>query len=126
MIIRKYQTKKQLVDYLYYFCGSPCVSTFLRVILQGNITTWPGISSIGFNMYLTQSIATVKGNLNQEQNNLSPQKQSLTSMILIFPITDEPNIKIFKSADMIIPCEMKVTAYYDLTGCLTHKLSRGN
>jgi hypothetical protein len=68
VIIRKDTTATDLVDYYHACCFSPHKQTFLRAINNGNFATWPGLTPRSVTWFMTKSIVTAKGHLDQERN----------------------------------------------------------
>jgi hypothetical protein len=127
-IICKDQTKTQLAQYLYGCCGSPVVSTWKQAIRNGNFISWPGIDSLSIDKHLPKIIASAKGHLEQEQNNLQSTKTTIATDDEddFFPTSETHNIKTFEACAAIVPFVAKNTAYHDLTGRFPHRSSRGN
>jgi hypothetical protein len=127
-IIRKNQSKTELVQYPHGCCGSPGLSTWKKAIKNGNFITWPGIDSISLSR-LPKSIASAKGHLDQERKNLQTTqvKQDTDKEDDEFPpLQDTPNEKSYSACAKIVPFATKDTAYHDLTGRFPHRSSRGN
>jgi hypothetical protein len=105
-IIGKDQTKTKLAQYIYGCCGSPAVSTWKKAIRNGNFITWPGIDTISLDCDLPKSVASTKGNLDQERKNLQSTctAQPILNPISTddddpeknFPAPDTPNLKSFE------------------------------
>eukprot|EP00957_Ditylum_brightwellii_P010218 772577-Ditylum_brightwellii.AAC.1 len=51
-------------------CFSPVFSSWRKAVKQGYIATWPGLSEHLIQKHLDKSVATSKGNLTQQQQNL--------------------------------------------------------
>ena len=67
VIIRKKQTKIDLVRYLHACCFSPVISTWLKAIENKHFTTWPGLTTDLVKKHLQQSSATVQGHTKRER-----------------------------------------------------------
>ena len=94
VIIKKDQSKSDLASYLYACCGSPPVSAFLRAARNENLITWPGIDDIASKKYLSPSIASAKGHLNQEPTNPQSTKADLPQDDLdSFPPLNNPDVR---------------------------------
>ena len=119
-IIRKDSTKKYLANYLYKCCFSPALTTFKKAIANGNFLTWPGLHEKTIQQYLTETPATAKGHLDQEQKSLQSTKSS--SDHDSFPSSDTPNIKKHETHTTLL----KHTAFCDPTGKYPYKSTRGN
>ena len=119
-IIRKDSTKKYLANYLYKCCFSPALTTFKKAIANGNFLTWPGLHEKTIQQHLTETPATAKGHLDQEQKSLQSTKSS--SDHDSFPSSDTPNIKKHETHTTLL----KHTAFCDPTGKYPYKSTRGN
>ena len=124
VIIRKRQSKQNLARYLHVACFSPCPSTFIKAIKNGNFIGWPGLSS-SLISNMNPVPATSKGHLNQERQWLQSTRKenpflSLTSESEdhqdAFPISDNPNTKTYECFSAINKFDPKELAYADLTG----------
>ena len=98
-IICKDSTKKHLDNYLYKCCFSPALTTFKKAIANGNFITWPGLQEKTIQQYLTETPATAKGHLDQEQKNYNLQHYPLI-MIRFHPLIHQ----ILKNAKHIQHC----------------------
>ena len=74
VIIRKKQTRVELVQYLHAACYSPVASTFVQVIKKGFFKTWPGLTPELVEKHLPPSIASAKGHIVQEKQHLQSTK----------------------------------------------------
>jgi hypothetical protein len=59
-------SQKVLINYLHAGCFSPVKSTWITAIKKGNFLSWPGLTEHAVEKYLSKSIATTKGHLNQQ------------------------------------------------------------
>ena len=84
-IVHKNKSKLELAQYLHACARSPIISTFQKAISNGNFITWPGIENINFNALLKTTIATAKGHLDQERENLQTTKQTTEINLDHFP-----------------------------------------
>ena len=109
-IIRKVSTKKIFANFFYRACFSPSLTTFLAAIKKGNFIIWPGLEEKIIMKYLTESPATAKGHLGQEQKNLQTTK-SIPNLDA-FPPSDIPNTKKREQHTVLL----KHTAFCDPTG----------
>jgi hypothetical protein len=66
--------QKELINYLHAACPSPVKSTWIEAITNGNFTSWPGLTELAVDKYLSKSSATVKGHLNQQRMNARATK----------------------------------------------------
>jgi hypothetical protein len=131
VIIRKKQTKIDLATYLHAACCSPVPSTFIKAIKNNHFTTWPGLDVELITKHLVPTLATTKGHLHQERQNLQSTKdQSQVSSTDMdndfFPTSDTPNRKTNDVVYSITQFEPKDRAYMDLTGRFPYQSSRGN
>ena len=78
IIIRKKQTHLDLARFLHAACFSPVPSTFIKAIKNNHFSTWPGLTSELITKHLPMSIATAKGHLNQERQNIQSTKTPST------------------------------------------------
>ena len=128
-IIRKDKTKFELIHYLHGVCWSPPVSTFRKAIKKGHFITWPGLSPhTTLLKHLTTTVATAKGHLDQERQNLQSTKipyEELETDDDKFPMSPTP-VKTYDCISSIQPFEAKEKGYLDLTGRFPHKSARGN
>ena len=121
-IIRKAQTKQELVQYLHGCCGSTTLATWAKAIKNGNFITWPGINDIKVLQDGVPSVATAKGHLDQERKNLQSTKKQEDDY---FPLPDTPNTKTYQACATLVAFIAKGMAYHDLTGKFPHISSRG-
>ena len=132
MTIRKKQTHKELVDYLYAACFSPLKSTWLKAIKKNIFLSWPGIQEDLVQMNLSLKIVTAQGHMHRERQQLQSTKRKDTKQCSIpmedvfFPQSETPSKRTNKVAYMLINQNEFSTAYQDLTGKFSMKSSRGN
>jgi hypothetical protein len=120
-------TLPELVQFLHAACGSPVPSTWIRAIEQGHFATWPGLTANLVRKHLPKSIATVKGHLNQQRQNIRSTKTSHakpSSIINLKPPSDSPNERSHHvyAATSKIPGQIST----DLTGRFLSTSSHGN
>jgi hypothetical protein len=65
---------KELISYLHAACFSPVKSIWILAIINGNFTSWPGLTERAVGKYFSKSSATVKGGLNQQRMNARSKK----------------------------------------------------
>ena len=125
VIIRNNITATLLIDYYYACLFSPIKQTFLRAINNGNFISWPGITAKSVTNFMTKSVATAKGHLDQEK-----QKLQSTSTKQADEVDDAFPSKISNATHQlcsaIVDYTAKDTAYADLTGRFPKISSRGN
>lgn len=71
VIIRKYKTKQELIQYLHGCCFWPVKATWKKAINNGHLNTWPGLTS-ELLQHLPSSIITAKGHQKQKSSSLQP------------------------------------------------------
>ena len=133
MIIRRKQTKLDLVRYLHAACFSPVKSTWKTAIGNNNFVTWPALTETVVERNLPLSAATIQGHLNKQRQHLQstklPQERSGEEQMQEhdnFPLRQTPNKKCNQVAYILVNREDITTAYQDLTGRFPCKSSRGN
>ena len=78
------KTKADLVQYLHRAAFSPVVSTWTRAIDAGFFATWPGLTSDLVRKHLPKSLATAKGHLRQDRQNI----RSTQTVVAPVPVPD--------------------------------------
>ena len=63
-----------LVEFLHGCCGSPSKSTFIKAIKNKHLITWPGLTEGLVKKHLGPCLATAKGHIHQERQNLQSTK----------------------------------------------------
>ena len=82
MIIRKKETKVELIQYLHRACYSPSNYTFIRAIKKKHFLTWPRLTVDLVLNHLLNSIATAQGHMKSEREGLrSTTRPPITSAI---------------------------------------------
>ena len=85
-------TKRDLVQYLHCCAGFPVVSTWTRAIQAGYFATWPGLTVELVRKHLPKSLATTKGHLRADRQNVRSTKLSPPSPTnLIEPVMTTPS-----------------------------------
>ena len=82
-------TKSDIMQYLNWAAFSPVVSTWTTAITAGFFTTLPGITSALVRKHLPKSLATAKGHLRQERQNVRSTRNTSVSI----PISKPPAMK---------------------------------
>ena len=77
VIIPKKQNLTSLLQYLYASLFSLTKTTLLQAIRNGNLATWPGLTTNNVNKYLPEMPATVLGHLDQSRKGFSQQNKAL-------------------------------------------------
>ena len=120
-IIRKDTNKKFLANYIYKSCFNPPLSTLLKVINNNHFIGWSGIDDTSVKRLLSETMATAKGHLDQEQQHLQTTKHT-THDDDAFPPTTPPTIKAYNTFTLL----KNTTAYTDLTGRFPIQSTQGN
>ena len=84
------KTKAELVQYLHRHSFSPVVHTWTKAIDAGYFATWPGLTSKLVRKHLAKLLATVKGHLKQDQQNIRSTKPSIATATLVLPSQHAP------------------------------------
>ena len=84
------KNKADLVQYLHRCAFSPVVHTWTKAIDVGYFATWTGLTSELVREHLPKSIATAKGNLKQDRQNIRSTKPSITTAPLVLPRQHAP------------------------------------
>ena len=114
------QTQQKMVQWLHAAAFSPSTSTFIDAIQRNFFATWPGLTPDLVRRYLPQSVATVKGHLDQQRQRKRKQ-----------PISDEtPPTAIGTRSHTIYSAIVDPSAptghtYSDLTGRFPVQSNRG-
>ena len=124
MIVHKKQSIKSLVQYVYACLFSPTKSTLLKAIENGNLISFPGMTTQNVKKYLEELPATALGHLDQERKNLQSTKQ-------VLPTTDlntntQQSVKTLECFVCIENYTTKSVGYSDQTGRFPYTSSRGN
>ena len=72
--IKNVRTKQDLAPFLHACAFSPQYSTFLHAIQCGHFESWPGLTTTLITKHLAKSLATSKGHLCMEQQNIQSTK----------------------------------------------------
>ena len=79
------KTKEELVQYLHRCVFSSIMHTWNKAIDAGYFSTWPGLTSEMVRKYLPKLLATEKGHLKQDRQNILSTKPSITASPLVLP-----------------------------------------
>ena len=74
VILRKDKTKMDLAAYHHASIFSQVQSTLVNSIKNNHFTSWPGLTPLLISKNLPPVLATAKGHLNQEKQNLQSTK----------------------------------------------------
>jgi hypothetical protein len=80
-----------LVSFLHATAGSPVPSTWVRAIHAGHFATWPGLTAELVNKHLQPSLATAKGHLDQQRQNIR-STQAPTNLPVPDTISSDTNL----------------------------------
>jgi hypothetical protein len=127
-ILRLDKPKQELAMYHHAALGSPAVSTLLRAISRGHLTTFPGLTTSLITKHLPKSIATVMGHQDQEARHLRS-----TATLPAIPLADVDldlapplDSRSHQVCAMLIPKQTILRSYSDQTGLFPVPSSRGN
>ena len=79
------KTKAELVQYLHRCAFIPVKHTWTKAIDAGYFATWTGLTSELVHKHLPKSLATAKGHLKQDCQNIRSTKPSITTAHLVLP-----------------------------------------
>ena len=68
-------TKPEMIQYLHAAAGYPSPVTWVKAILKGFYSSWPGLTAKAVIKHLPKSIQTAKGHLNQTRKNIRSTKR---------------------------------------------------
>ena len=138
-IINKTQSKAKLASYYHACCYSPCISTLTQAVKNGNFNSWPGMEDQKLYNFMTRTMATSMGHLDQERQNLQSTKKNYfttTNSSAQLQINSDIENDFFPTSNsferthdcvaQVIPFSTKNKGYMDLTGRFPYKSSRGN
>jgi len=127
VVINKSTTKKDLALYYHACCFSPTKSTFINAIKLGHFSSWPGLTVDLIQKHLPESIATTKGHLRQERQNLYSTKPSYKDILLQPKLEDSNQKTLNYFASIISPTSHNhEIGFLDLTGKFPYTSGRGN
>ena len=87
------RTKADLVQYLHQCAFSPVVHTWTKAIDARYFATWPGLTSDLVRKHLPKLIATAKGHLKQDRQNIRSTKLSSSTAPLVLPSQHTPRAR---------------------------------
>ena len=126
-IVKNDQTKTELAQYIHAAMFSPCIKTLQQAIYNGNLLSWP-VEHLNFVKLIRTTIATEKGNLDQERKHLQ-STSTPEDLLHNFPskLEDKTHSQFAQIVSPLLELTpLKQKAYADLTGQFPHKSSRGN
>ena len=127
--IRCARYKNELANFYHAVTFSPAPSTFVRAIHRGHFSSWPGLTTSLINKHLTKSIATSKGHLRMQFQNLHSTKTKYevnTSTPDIAPTQEPSNPRTNNAFLALIDNKEFARSYSDQTGRFPITSSRGN
>ena len=127
--IRCARYKTELANFYHAVAFSPVPSTFVRAIHRGHFSSWPGLTTSLITNHLTKSIATSKGHLRMQSQNLNSTKtkSDVNTPALDFAPTQEPsNPRTHTAFLTLIDNKEFARSYSDQAGRFPITSSRGN
>ena len=82
-----------MVQYLHQCAFITVVHTWTKSIDAGYFSTWPGLTSKLVRKHLPKLIATAKGHLKQDQQNIRSTKPSIATAPLVLPSQNAPPVR---------------------------------
>ena len=138
IIIKKQQTKTDLVKFLHAACFAPVKSTFTKAVKNNHFVSWPGLDPALISKHLEVNESTIKGHMNRESSNLQSTKKSSITKGLddialkelkddYFPMSNTQNKKTNEVAYQLLQrSSQEGKAFMDLTGKYPIKSTSGN
>ena len=145
VILQKDQSKITLAQYHHHTLFAPTESTLRRAIRNNHLITFPGLTHELLHAGLSTSVATARGHLHQERQNLQSTKNNNPSTTLLqqatstspslkhedddkdyFPSPETPNVKTKNVIYAVIDTRKLGQASMDLTGKFPYISRRGN
>ena len=116
-------TNAELVQYLHRCAFSPVVHTWTKAINAGYFAIWPGLTSELVRKHLPKLLATAKGHLKQDRQNIRSTKPSIATAPLVLPIQHAPPAR----SHQVFVTTVELTGKFstDQTGRLPVTSSRG-
>jgi len=122
-------TKQDLAAFLHACAFSPVPSTFLRAVQRGHFDSWPGLSPALITKYLPKSLATSKGHLRMQQQNLQstkiPTSLPIAESLDVSPSQEPNNARTNVVFTTLVTTNDLQTSYSDQTGKFPVQSSRG-
>ena len=118
-------TVQDAVNFMHRALFSPTTSTLIKAIDNGNLATWPMLTSDNIKKHLSKSEATTLGHLDQTRKNIQSTKSEKQDKDDDKPIEQEPKTEHVYAA-IINPQETTGKIYTDQTGQFPTVSSRGN
>jgi hypothetical protein len=123
------KTKQDLAAFLHACVYSPQYSTFLCAIRRNHFESWPGLTTTLITKHLQKSLATSKGHLRMEQQNI--QSTTITTdldiatSLDIIPTQEPNNLRTNVVFATILTDTDLRKSYSDQTGKFPVQSSRG-
>ena len=115
-----------MIKFLHAACFSPCPSTFIKAINNGNFDSWPGLHPQLIKKYLQPSVATLKGHMKLEKQGLQSTKNNNQTFDVSNDNNPEQEQKSNDYIFKVVSLENVNKAYGDLTGAFPYTSARGN
>ena len=123
-VIRAKTSKSDLVEFLHKALGSPSISTFVKAIKSGFLSSFPGLTADLVNQHLPKSINTAKGHQQQIRQGFQSTKSN-PDPVTSLQLPDGPErTDVILAAISHVPATGK--AYGDLTGRYPVQSSNGH
>ena len=122
-------TLRDLVQYLHRACYSPVVQTWTKAIDAGFFTTWPGLTSAMVRKHLPKSMATAKGHLKQDRQNVrstQPKPTTTTTTPAMTTVDSHQGTAVRTQCAFVQTVCLSCRVYSDQTGRFPQTSSRGN
>ena len=130
--IRNDATQQDLAGFYHGTAFSPLPSTFLRAITKGHFATWPGLTTTLVKKHLVKSMATSKGHMRLQQQNINSTKTTIdeeipnTVSLDIEPSQEPQNERTHEVHAILIDTKEFARSYSDQTGKFPVQSTRGN
>ena len=126
-----YQTNMilELTQFLHAACGSLVPSTWIKAIDTRHFATWSGLTSANVKKYLPTEIATSKGHLNQQcQNIRSMQLKQMSHLSTNMTVSNDTTPLTENMTEDVYVDAIEATGkiFTDLTGHFPVTSSKGN
>jgi hypothetical protein len=111
-----YQHQERTCPVFHAPCGSPVLSMWINAITNGHYLTWPGLTANLVKAHLPKLVATVKGQLHQQRQNIrsTKPKDTTTTIEDCNPPSEVPNDRTHLVFSSVV--EIRNLIATDLTG----------
>jgi hypothetical protein len=96
--VNNIRTKQDLAAFLHACAFSPLESTWLWAIQQNHFSSWPGLTASLVTKHLAKSLATSKGHLRMQQQNIKS-----TKITAVLPLAVSLDVSRLKSLKTLAP-----------------------